>query len=417
MIEHEMAMSGASMFWRDVLHDCHLDRLLPLPYDRHRLTNEHRTGRAAFISFDIDNDLSHNLLTYALSNSVSMEHVSLAVYYLFLFKMTNGEKDLCIGMNTDGRYRDELKSVIGMFVNAIPLRCQLNPHWSLHQLIANVSNMMTNSVKHSYFPLQRILAQHPNIAKPTFLDVSFAYAAYESDKKKDEITIGDTCLHAVRSLVTISEDEIKSKYDFFFVVRYNTTTNHLSCTINGSLDLFNARTIDVIGQRFHSMSKQCLAFSVDEIVRPIYEQTIMLPHERMIVCSTTNTQKTFPPANLVHQEFIYRVMEHPQKVAVELDQQSLTFSELLHNTQVLTSHLLLRHRINPGDVICQCVERSLAMVNTYIYAQHVDNGHVINELFHLGHRYCVNPHGGRCILSFVTKRSSTTLESSCSSNT
>ena len=36
VIEHEMPMTGASMFWLDTLHDCHLDRSLPLPYDRHR---------------------------------------------------------------------------------------------------------------------------------------------------------------------------------------------------------------------------------------------------------------------------------------------------------------------------------------------------------------------------------------------
>ena len=37
VIEQEMPMTGASMFWLDTLHDCHLDRSLPLPYDRYRL--------------------------------------------------------------------------------------------------------------------------------------------------------------------------------------------------------------------------------------------------------------------------------------------------------------------------------------------------------------------------------------------
>ena len=33
--------------------------------------------------------------------------------------MTNGERDLCIGMNVNNRYRDEFKSVIGLFENII----------------------------------------------------------------------------------------------------------------------------------------------------------------------------------------------------------------------------------------------------------------------------------------------------------
>ena len=41
-------------------------------------------------------------------------------------------------MNTHGRYKEELMSVIGMFVNAIPLRCQLEPYRLLRQLIEHV---------------------------------------------------------------------------------------------------------------------------------------------------------------------------------------------------------------------------------------------------------------------------------------
>jgi hypothetical protein len=45
-------MTGASMFWLDTLHDCHLDRPIALPYDRYHLVNDHRTGRGTSISFD-----------------------------------------------------------------------------------------------------------------------------------------------------------------------------------------------------------------------------------------------------------------------------------------------------------------------------------------------------------------------------
>ena len=84
---------------------------------------------------------------------------------MFLFKLTNGEKDLCIGMNIDNRYRDELKSIIGLFENIIPLRCQLDPHWSCEQLMKYVDEMVTNSMKYSYYPLQRILNQHSHVVE------------------------------------------------------------------------------------------------------------------------------------------------------------------------------------------------------------------------------------------------------------
>ncbi|CAF1352628.1 unnamed protein product, partial [Adineta steineri] len=143
VIEQQMSMTGASLFWLDALHDCKLDQPLSLPFDRYRLANEHRTGRGTSISFDFGQDLSHDFLGHASSNSISLEHLALATYYVFLFKLTNGENDLCIGINTHGRYRDELNSIIGMFVNAIPLRCQLDPHLSFHELIKHVQDIMT----------------------------------------------------------------------------------------------------------------------------------------------------------------------------------------------------------------------------------------------------------------------------------
>ncbi|CAF4222515.1 unnamed protein product, partial [Adineta steineri] len=113
-IEQQISMTGASMFWLDALHNFKLDQSLSLPYDRYRLSKEHRTGRGTSISFDFSQDLSHDFLIHASSNNISLEHLTFAIYFIFLFKLTNGQIDLCLAMNiNNNRYRDELKSIIG----------------------------------------------------------------------------------------------------------------------------------------------------------------------------------------------------------------------------------------------------------------------------------------------------------------
>ena len=260
--------------------------------------------------------------------------------------MTNGEKDLCIGMNTHGRYKEELMSVIGMFVNAIPLRCQLDPHWSFHQLIEHVQEMMISSLKYSYFPLQRILAQHPNVSKPAFLDTSFVFHSIENENIENEVMIGDSRLHSMPISIKISENEIMSKFDFALTIQYNQSTNQLSCTIDASLDLFDATTVDKIAQRFHSMLEQLFNRTDVQMNKPIYELSLILPDERLLMQSMNNTQVLFPPVSCIHHEFVCQAMKHPQKLAVELDDQSLTYSELLHYVQVLSLHLLNEQRID-----------------------------------------------------------------------
>jgi non-ribosomal peptide synthetase component F len=71
----------------------------------------------------------------------------------------------------------------------------------------------------------------------------------------------------------------------------------------------------------------------------------------------------FPAVACIHHEFVTQTMKYPQKLAVELDDQSVTYSELLYYVQMLSLHLFSEQRIVPGDVICQCVERSLSMVS------------------------------------------------------
>jgi non-ribosomal peptide synthetase component F len=76
-----------------------------------------------------------------------------------------------------------------------------------------------------------------------------------------------------------------------------------------------------------------------------------------------NTQVLFPSVSCIHHEFVFQTMKQPQKLAVELDNQSLTYSELLYYVQVLSLHLMKKQSVNVGEIVCQCVERSLSMVS------------------------------------------------------
>ncbi len=356
-------MTGASMFWLDTVHDCHLDRSLPLPYDRHRLLHEHRTDRGTSISFDFSQDLSHHFLVYASSNNMSLQCLALACYYAFLFKLTNGVKDLCIGMDIDGRCKEELMSVIGMFVNTIPLRCQLDPHWSFHQLSQCVQEMRTSCLEFSYFPLQRILAQYPNVSKPAFLHTSFVFHSAENQNTDNEVVMGDSRLQLIPILIKISEDKIMSQFDFALNIQYNQNSNQLSCTIDALLDLFNRTTVDKIAQRFHSMLELLFKITDVQMKKPIYEVSLILPDESLLMQSMNNTEVLLSSMSCIHHEFVCEAMKHRQKLAVELDDQSLTYSELLYYVQVLSWHLMKKQSVIVGEIVCQCVERSVSMVS------------------------------------------------------
>ncbi|CAF4337853.1 unnamed protein product, partial [Adineta steineri] len=280
------------MFWLDVLHDCKLDQPLSLPFDRYRLMNEHRTYQTTSISFDFDQDLSHDFLIHASSNNISLQHITFAIYFIFLFKLTNGQSDLCIAMNiNNNRYKDELKSIIGLFENIIPLRCQLDPHWYFHQILEHVQEITTNSMKYSYYPLQHILNQHPHISKHAFLDTSLEFISYEN---KNALMIGDSQLVPSSFSLNNNEDETLSACDFSLSIYHDSNLNELSCTINASLDLFNRETVVKMSQRFHSFVQQLSTSIIDnQVNKPIDEFSLTLSNERYLMQSLNNTQVSF----------------------------------------------------------------------------------------------------------------------------
>ena len=154
-----------------------------------------------------------------------------------------------------------------------------------------------------------------------------------------------------------------SKFDFVLNIQHDSNINQLSCTIDASLDLFDIKTMNKIAQRFHSFLKHLFLYPDDLTNEPIYKLSLMLSDERRLIQSINNTQVSFPSSACIHHEFVCQVMKHPQKLAVELDDQSLTYSELLHYVQLLSLNLLNKHGVMAGEIICQCVERSLSMVS------------------------------------------------------
>ena len=358
-----MSMTAATMYWLENLHDCNLDRSLPLPFDRYRLADEHRTDRRTSVTFDFGQELSQAFLTYSSLYKIKLDHLALACYYVFLFKLSSGEKDLCVGLKTHNRYKDELKSMIGLFENVIPLRCQLNPHSSFHQLVTHTDDIMMNNLEYSYFPLQRILAQHPNSSKAAFLDTFFGFQSNQNKDYKNEIMISDAHLHTTPYSILMNKDQVPDNCDFSVIIQHDSNINQLSNTINASLDLFNNDTLETIAHRFHSMLDQLFLFPDYWIKKPIYGLSLILTNEILLIKSLNNTQVLVPTVTCIHHEFVNQAMKYAQKLAVELDEQSLTYSELLYYVQRLSLHLLIDYRIIPGDIVCQCVERSLSMVS------------------------------------------------------
>ncbi|CAF4255599.1 unnamed protein product [Adineta steineri] len=251
-----MDMTLSQEFWQLELKGDNLARQLSLPVDRQRSsTNQQRSGLASVAEIIFDNELCTSFLNYASSHHLTLFQLGLSIFYVFLFKLSHGETDLCIGSINANRYRSELVNMIGMFVSTVPYRMQLDPSWSFDEVVKYVQEKCLSILEHSHYPLQHILGDNRlNQSNVSFLETMFDFIIVSKDV--EHLCLNDANLERI-SLEQWAE---VAKFDFSLTFVYNPLPDNkrLSCRFVCSHDLFEKSTISKIGQRFQYMFEQLL---------------------------------------------------------------------------------------------------------------------------------------------------------------
>lgn len=362
--EHTMDMSAARRFWAAQLDGNIFEQSFALPVDRHRLEGEDRSGVATSFELTFDASTSQTFFDYASSHNVTPFQLGLATFYAFLFKLNSAEDDFCVSCINANRYRNELKNMIGMFVATLPHRIRLDPNCSFDQLVEQVRQQSMCILEHSHYPLQHMLADahHNQQSNFGFLETVFDFMTVTGD--------GSSFTLNGKHLKSFSHKQFDNvaKFDFMFSLVHNpsSTDNTLQCSFVCSQDVFKEKTVETLANRYSLVFNQLFhTLQTSERNQPIYRLSIVLPCELALIeaLNPEPSRKTHNRKSTIGQMFSMKADGQPQKVAVELDDQCLTYSELLYYAQGLAMLLLDNYQIKPGEIVCQCVERSISMVS------------------------------------------------------
>ncbi|CAF4042173.1 unnamed protein product, partial [Adineta steineri] len=207
--EHIMDMTLSQQFWLLELNGYDVTRQLSLPVDRQRASTDQRSGLASSAQIDFGGEICASFLNYASSHHLTMFQLGLSIFYVFLFKLTYGDSDLCISAINANRYRHELVNMIGMFVSTLPHRMQLNSHWSFDEVVKYVQEKCLSILGHSHYPLQRILSDlHLTQSNVLFLETMFDFITTSKD-------IHDLYLNGVNlEQILLEQSAEVAKFDF-----------------------------------------------------------------------------------------------------------------------------------------------------------------------------------------------------------
>lgn len=216
----------------------------------------------------------------------STEALFLAVFYIVAYKL-NFNENASLGLNVDGRYFDEIKSLKGVLSKSIPVQLNVNEKVSLSTIINNSLELIENAkeahpyfeekelenqaIQFSYQKIERSLTEE---GKTDFFSPSSSFGLrYEVKHFKDSI------VHSLR----FSKEKIKKDFIDFLFINIQSTLEKLANTdiqissislgfneddialtsLNKDLE-FKKTTLDKHLKTIFSQSKSSVAIKNDE---------------------------------------------------------------------------------------------------------------------------------------------------------
>jgi amino acid adenylation domain-containing protein len=166
-------------FWLDQFPYADQLQVLELPTDFPRPDIQSFAGGR--LTFDITGAQSLQLKSLAAEQGTTLFMVLLAVFYVFLAKLTNQET-IIIGTVAAGRKHAELDPIIGIFINTIALINRMEGNLPFDRFIENVSKRTFDAFENQDYPFDNLLEKlgvTRDPARNPLFDVMFVMENFE----------------------------------------------------------------------------------------------------------------------------------------------------------------------------------------------------------------------------------------------
>ncbi|MEJ2444811.1 MAG: amino acid adenylation domain-containing protein, partial [Exilibacterium sp.] len=331
-------------YWKNHLRGAPV--LLELPTDRPRPATQ--SFRGSTIDFVIPMALTGQLQQLSQQQGATLFMTLLTGFYLLLARYS-GQDDICVGTPIANRRRAELENLIGFFVNTLVLRSRIDANTTVKNVLEKVKETALSAYAHQDIPFEQLV----EALKP---ERSLSY----SPLFQVMFVLQNNADQAV-SLPGIKVSTVESPYQtakFDLTLSLVEKEKGLGGVVEYNTDLFDETTIE----RFVRHYRNLLASMTRYPDRSVEQLPLLSEIERQqILFDWNRTEVDYQRDLCIHQLFERQVEKTPHSVAVEFEDQKLTYQELNRKSNQLAHHLT-ELGVGPELRVGICIERSLEMI-------------------------------------------------------
>ncbi|MCP4273620.1 MAG: amino acid adenylation domain-containing protein, partial [Gammaproteobacteria bacterium] len=333
-------------FWLQQMDGASLARFPRLPKSHRTVSTNNRYELA------IPSTLSRAIKQLADGLEVPFKTVLLAAH-LRVINLFSGQTDVVTGLVTNGRPESEDgEKILGLFLNTLPFRLQLQQDESWVQLIQSTFQKEQMILKHRRYPLFEI--QKTRQGQPLF-ETSFNFThfhVYQGILETDRVKVlGFKGFEKTNFVLSSNFNLDLSTGDVQMYLCYN--SDELGLNQIKRMALYYQQVLTVMTEHPREFNNNCL-----------------LPNNEVEHLKYWNATETDYPEDLTIVDlFESQVERFPDNVALIFENQQLSYRELNWRANQLAHYLIsLKTRDDNGPLITDnclvgiCVDRSLAMV-------------------------------------------------------
>jgi len=344
-------------FWMERLKG--LEPGSELPLDRPRPAE--LTFRGGTRRCDVDADLTAALRKVALQSRTTL-FTSLLAAVLTLLGKLSGRRQVLLGTPVAGRSQASFHGVVGYFVNLLPLSGEVGRGTSFTELLGSLSAEVVEALDHGDLPFAEMvegLGLRRDPSRAPLCDVGFALESSKMDRMGIvPLLLGEAGARTeIGGLVceglAIPQQEGQFDLNFHFLE----TQDGLAGLAMFNADLFDTATVDRWCGHLETLLKRVLR-APDA---PLDQISLLEPVQRHQLALEWQSSPSLPAAGTVVDLFRKQARQTPGAVALEGDEEGLTYRELDRRTDQLA---LLLNRLGVGaeTVVGVCLESSPDLV-------------------------------------------------------
>ena len=277
----------------------------------------------------------------------------LSCFYVLLYKYTM-QNDIIVGTPVVGRNNPRFENVIGMFVNTLPLKQNIQSTTRFSDFLSIVKNNCLNSFNHQTYPFDELVKElnitRDNSRNPMF-DVMFIYES----GGRPEFKIGDISTHYI-----IPKNNT-SKFDFSLEITPN----------RQSFDLRLEYCTKLYGKEFMNTLLNCYINITNSVIDNVDIQIskINMLSEIPYIYPTLD----YPEDLRIIDLFEKQVSLTPNRIALVFGDEKYTYKELEIKVNKLANYLIT---LGKNNIIGIMMDRSSNLIVSMLAALKSGSGYL-----------------------------------------